>query len=92
MKENINLIETIETKDEKDKTDIIAQLITYSVNQIDDPFKNITVNEVAKDLQIGRNAAYNLFKRDDFPSLNIGRSWKICYLAYLFWKLHNYKP
>ena len=62
MKENINLIETIETKDEKDKTDIIAQLITYSVYQIDDPFKNITVNEVAKDLQIGRNAAYELFK------------------------------
>ena len=25
IKENINLIETIETKDEKDKTDIIAQ-------------------------------------------------------------------
>ena len=98
MNNNINLV----TKDkinsyianasvEEEIKQYLSELIAYSVDQIDDPFKNITVNQVAKDLHIGRNAAYELFKQKDFPSLNIGRKWKICYLAYLCWKLGSYK-
>lgn len=80
-------IEFIDTKEEN--KDVVQLLIAHGISNLDNPFKNITVKEVAKDLHIGKNKAYELFKRKDFPSINIGRSWKIMYLAYLIWKYNN---
>ena len=62
------------------------KMLLDCVRRIQNPFINITVQEVAKDLQIGENMAYEIFKRDDFPSVNIGRKWKITLIAYLLWK------
>lgn len=78
-------IELIDTKEENNS--ISNSLIEYGFDNIDDPFKNISVKDVAKDLHIGKNKAYELFNQKDFPSINIGRSWKIMLLSYLLWKL-----
>ena len=45
------------------------KIIALAVQKIDDPFKNITVKEVAKDLKMGENLANEVFKRKDFPFL-----------------------
>jgi hypothetical protein len=83
----IELIDTIDTKEEN--KNISDLLVEYGINNIDNPFKNISVKEVAKDLHIGKNKAYELFQQKDFPSINIGRSWKIMYLSYLIWKMEK---
>lgn len=62
------------------------KIILECVKKIHNPFINISVKDVAKDLQIGENMAYEIFRRDDFPSINIGRKWKITLIAYLLWK------
>lgn len=78
-------IELIDTNEET--KNIFDLLGTYKINNINNPFKNISVKDVAKDLHIGKNKAYELFNQKDFPSINIGRSWKIMLLSYLLWKL-----
>lgn len=88
MNENIKLIDT------KEKLNTIPiQLDTYqekilleTIKQLKNPFINISVQDVAKDLKIGENMAYAIFKREDFPSINIGRCWKICLISYILWK------
>ncbi len=80
-------IELIDTNEET--KNIFDLLGTYEINNINNPFKNISVKDVAKDLHIGKNKAYELFKQNDFPSINIGRSWKIMLLSYLLWKLNK---
>ena len=75
-------IEFIETTEEEKKK-LIETLIAFGINNLDNPFKNITVHEVAKDLNIGRNKAYEIFKREDSPSITLGRTWQVMYLAYL---------
>ena len=61
-------------------------MIIEAIKKIRNPFINLTVQDVAKDLKIGENMAYTIFKRDDFPSVNIGRCWKISLISYLLWK------
>lgn len=80
-------IEFIETTEER--KNLTETLISYGISNLDNPFKNITVHEVAKDLHIGRNKAYEIFKRKDFPAITIGRTWQVMYLAYLIWKHDN---
>lgn len=83
-------IEFIETTEEERKN-LTETLIAYGISNLDNPFKNLTVHEVAKDLHIGRNKAYEIFKRKDFPALTVGRTWQVMYLAYLIWKHDNSK-
>ena len=88
--------ENIETQiiDTKEKlNNITITLDTYqekmlleTIKRLKNPFINISVQDVAKDLKIGENMAYAIFKRDDFPSINIGRCWKICLISYILWK------
>lgn len=61
-------------------------MMIEAIKSVSDPFINLTVQDVAKDLKIGENMAYTIFKRDDFPSVNIGRCWKISLISYLVWK------
>ena len=68
------------------KKDIILKVLE---NDEYDPFSNITVKEVAKDLKVGENLANDIFKRDDFPSVNIGKTKTITILAYIFWKMER---
>ena len=86
----------IETKaiDTKEKLDNISipfenyqeKILLESIKRLKNPFINISVQDVAKDLKIGENMAYSIFKREDFPSINIGRCWKICLISYILWK------
>ena len=55
----------------------------------DDPFGNITVKEVAKDLRCSERTANDIFRRDDFPSVNIGKTKTITKLAYYLWKMER---
>ena len=80
--DNINVQEkTINTKDIKE------QIITNYLNQTNNPFKMLSVQEVSKDLNIGINQAYDLFKQDDFPTINIGKRKVITLASYLLWKM-----
>lgn len=62
------------------------KILLETIKRLKNPFVNISVQDVAKDLKIGENMAYSIFKRDDFPSVNIGRCWKICLISYILWK------
>lgn len=80
--DNINVQEkTINTKDIKE------QIITNYLNKTNNPFKMLSVQEVSKDLNIGINQAYDLFKQDDFPTINIGKRKVITLASYLLWKM-----
>ena len=80
--DNINVQEkTINTKDIKE------QIITNYLNKTNNPFKMLSVQEVSKDLNIGVNQAYDLFKQDDFPTTNIGKRKVITLASYLLWKM-----
>lgn len=80
--QTLKLIETNENK----KYTQEELMIIEAIKKIRNPFINLTVQDVAKDLKIGENMAYTIFKRDDFPSVNIGRCWKISLISYLLWK------
>mgnify|MGYP005794884185 CR=1 FL=1 len=81
--ENIN--ENIETNEKKIYS-LDELMMMEAIKKVSNPFYNLTVQDVAKDLKIGENMAYAVFKRDDFPSINIGRCWKISLISYLLWK------
>lgn len=58
-----------------------------SVRRLPNPFKMVDIKYVMKDLSIGRSSAYKLFQRDDFPSINVGKTHQVMILAYLMWKI-----
>ena len=64
---------------------IVAEVIKNMIN----PFDNLTVKEVAKDLKMGENLANQVFKRPDFPSVNIGKTKTVMKLAYYIWKMKH---
>lgn len=82
---NINNLQVIDTKEIKTPT-LEELIIIEAIKKVQNPFINLTVQDVAKDLKIGENMAYTIFKREDFPSVNIGRCWKISLISYLLWK------
>lgn len=83
---NINEnVKTVDTKENK-KYSLEELMIIEAIKKVQNPFINLTVQDVAKDLKIGENMAYTIFKREDFPSVNIGRCWKISLISYLLWK------
>lgn len=65
------------------------ELIKLAVEKLDNPWDNLTVKDIAKDLKIGENKANEIFKRKDFPSVNIGKTKTISVLAYVVWKLEK---
>ena len=78
------MIEIIQTKDNLSIEELI---IREAIKTLGDPFKNLTVKEVAKDLKMGENLTNKLFKRKDFPSVNIGKEKTVTLLAYILWKM-----
>ena len=86
--ENVKIIDTKEKLNNITITfdNTQEKMLLDCIRRVQNPFINITVQDVARDLQVGENMAYEIFKRDDFPSVNIGRKWKISLIAYLLWK------
>lgn len=79
-------MEKEEIKDEITK-ELIKELVRVAVEKMGDPWKNLTVKDVAKDLKLGENKANEVFKRKDFPSVNIGKTKTILSIAFCIWKL-----
>ena len=65
------------------------KIVDLAIQKIDNPFKNITVKDVAKDLKMGENLANEVFKRTDFPCVNIGKTKTVTLLAYILWKMEK---
>ncbi len=70
-----------------DTKDIREQIVMNYINKIDNPFRLLSVKEVSKDLKIGINQAYDLFKQNDFPTITIGKRKTVSLVAYLLWKI-----
>ena len=74
------------------KEELKQELIKESINKLDNPWKNLTVKDVSKDLKMGENLTNQLLKRADFPSINIGKTKTITAIAYALWKLEKRMP
>lgn len=86
MEDNIRLKE-IKNINKEDIITTEDMIIIEAVKKIKNPFINLTVKDVAKDLKMGENLTNELFRREDFPSVNIGKQKTITLLAYLLWKM-----
>lgn len=65
------------------------EIIKVAVDKLKNPWASLTVKDVAKDLKMGENKTNELFKRKDFPSINIGKTKTISAIAYALWKLEK---
>ena len=73
----------------KEKSNAKKDFLSAYLNRVKNPFMMLTPPQVAKDLHIGINQAYELFEQEDFPSVQIGKRKKISLASYLFWKLNQ---
>lgn len=83
---NINTSNLIDTKENKNLNE---QVVINYLNRITNPFAILSVQDVSKDLHIGINQAYDLFKQNDFPAINIGKRKVITLASYLLWKMNK---
>lgn len=60
-----------------------------AIRKVKNPFRMITVKDVMRDLNICESIAYRTFRRDDFPSINIGKTNQVMLLPYLIWKMQK---
>lgn len=67
--------------------EIKKELVKEAIKKLEDPFRMLTVKDVAKDLYIGENKTNEIFNRADFPSVNIGKTRKVQKLSYILWKM-----
>ena len=58
-----------------------------TIRRVKNPFVMIGVKEVMKVLNVCETIAYKIFRREDFPSINVGKSNQIMLLSYLIWKM-----
>ena len=65
------------------------EIIKVAVDKLKNPWASLTVKDVAKDLKMGENKTNELFRRKDFPSINIGKTKTISAIAYALWKLEK---
>lgn len=89
---NINEVlekKLIDTKDKNNKDVLKQYMIAEALKKVKNPFINLTVKDVAKDLKMGENLTNELFRREDFPSINIGKTKTVTLLAYLLWKMER---
>lgn len=83
---NINE-ENINTNNTKDS--LKEQIVINYLSKIKNPFITLSVSDVSKDLSIGINQAYDLFKQKDFPSIQIGKRKAVTLASYLLWKMNK---
>ena len=75
--------ENVETKE------LNEQIVIDYLSKVKNPFAILSVADISKDLHIGINQAYDLFKQDDFPTIKIGKRKAITLAAYLLWKMNK---
>ena len=80
---NTSIINTEEKENLKEKI-----VINY-LNKLKNPFVMLSVSDVSKDLHIGINQAYDLFKQEDFPTTSIGKRKTVTLASYLLWKMNK---
>lgn len=83
---NINTSNLIDTKENKNMNE---QVVLNYLNKVSNPFTILSAKDVSKDLHIGINQAYDLFKQEDFPTINIGKRKTVTLAAYLLWKMNK---
>ena len=76
--------ETIHTEE---KENLKEQLLMNYLSKAKNPFATLSVSDVSKDLHIGINQAYELFKQKDFPTITIGKRKTVTLASYLLWKI-----
>ena len=64
---------------------IVLLIAKYNIN----PFANMKVKDVAKDLGMNQNNANDLFRRNDFPAITFTKPKQICWLSYILWKMER---
>lgn len=64
---------------------IVLLIAKYNIN----PFANMKVKDVAKDLGMNQNNANDLFRRKDFPAITFTKPKQICWLSYILWKMER---
>lgn len=85
---NIDMLNDSINKNSKeiDMNKLIVLLIAkYNIN----PFANMKVKDVAKDLGMNQNNANDLFRRNDFPAITFTKPKQICWLSYILWKMER---
>lgn len=82
-------VKVIDTKEKNSNDSLKEYMLTEALKMVRNPFINLTVKDVAKDLKMGENLTNELFKRNDFPSVNIGKQKTVTLLAYLLWKMQK---
>lgn len=83
---NINTSNLIDTKENKNMNE---QVVLNYLNKVSNPFTILSAKDVSKDLHIGINQAYDLFKQEDFPTICIGKRRTVTLVAYLLWKMNK---
>ena len=83
---NINTSNLIDTKENQNMNE---QVVLNYLNKVSNPFTILSAKDISKDLHIGINQAYDLFKQDDFPTINIGKRKTVTLAAYLLWKMNK---
>ena len=89
-------LENYESK--KEKIEEIHKKLTneeigliIALGRVKNPFRMIGVKEVMDDLKISESAVYKTFRREDFPSINVGKFNQVMLLPYLIWKMNKKK-
>lgn len=70
----------------EDKYKTNEQIVVNYLNKLQNPFITLTAKDISKDLHIGINQAYDLFKQNDFPTITIGKRKTVALASYLLWK------
>lgn len=83
---NINTSNLIDTKENQNMNE---QVVLNYLNKVSNPFTILSAKDVLKDLHIGINQAYDLFKQEDFPTICIGKRKTVTLAAYLLWKMNK---
>lgn len=89
----MQIVKEIDTEDKKININLPSpltaeQLMTIqSIKRLKNPFRMLSVKDVMRDLNICETIAYRTFKRNDFPSITIGKSNQVMLLSYLIWKM-----
>ena len=83
---NINTSNLIDTKENQNMNE---QVVLNYLNKVSNPFTILSAKDVSKDLHIGINQEYDLFKQEDFPTICIGKRKTVTLAAYLLWKMNK---
>lgn len=73
--------------DANEEMQLNKQIVMNYLSKIQNPFAVLSVQQVSKDLHIGINQAYELFRQKDFPAITIGKRKVITLANYLLWKM-----